>query len=156
MLLSWSRNFQRSLLHFCSHLYSRLNMKFSCNNFHFSFNIQLIHTHIYYIYELPCWLRHKESSCNVGELCLKPGLRRCPGGGLGQPSPVFLPGESPRTADLVGSRPWGHKELDMTEQVSKHTHIYMYACTLSCSVMSDSLLHHGLHPTRLVPWVFSR
>ena len=41
----------------------------------------------------------KESACNVGDLGLIPGLRRSPGGlhGIWQPTPVFLPGESPRT-----------------------------------------------------------
>ena len=36
----------------------------------------------------------KESSCNAGDLGLIPGLRRFPEGGHGQPTPVFLPGES--------------------------------------------------------------
>ena len=35
-----------------------------------------------------------------------------------QPSPVFLPGESHRQRSLVGYSPWGHKELDTTEQLS--------------------------------------
>ena len=34
------------------------------------------------------------------------------------PTPVFLPGESHGQRTLVGCSPWGHKELDMTEQVS--------------------------------------
>ena len=32
-----------------------------------------------------------------------------------QPTPVFLPGESHGQGSLVGSSPWGHKELDLTE-----------------------------------------
>ena len=32
-----------------------------------------------------------------------------------QPAPVFLPGESREQGSLVGHRPWGCKELDMTE-----------------------------------------
>ena len=33
---------------------------------------------------------------------------------------------------LVGYSPWGHKEADMTEQLSKHTHIHIiYTCTYS-------------------------
>ena len=35
-------------------------------------------------------------------------------------------------------------------------HVCMYVCVHTCSVMSDSLLRHGLQPTRLVSWVFSR
>ena len=32
-----------------------------------------------------------------------------------QPTPVYLPGESQGRGSLVGCRPWGHTELDMTE-----------------------------------------
>ena len=32
-----------------------------------------------------------------------------------QPTPVFLPGKSPRWRSLVGYSPWGHKESDTTE-----------------------------------------
>ena len=40
-----------------------------------------------------------------------------------QPTPVFLPGESPWTEDPGGPHPWGCKESDMTEQLSTHTQI---------------------------------
>ena len=32
-----------------------------------------------------------------------------------QPTPVFLPGESQGRGSLVGCRPWGYTESDMTE-----------------------------------------
>ena len=48
----------------------------------------------------PGGLDSKESACNVGDLGLIPELRRSPGGG--QPTPVFLPGESPGTEDPGG------------------------------------------------------
>ena len=35
-----------------------------------------------------------------------------------QLTPVFLPGESHGQRHLAGYSPWGHKELDMTEQLS--------------------------------------
>ena len=38
-----------------------------------------------------------------------------------QPTPVFLPGESHGQRSLVGYSPWGHRESDMTEQLSTHT-----------------------------------
>ena len=44
-----------------------------------------------------------------------PGLRRSPGGGNGNPTPVFLPGKSHRQMSLMGYSPCGCKELDMTE-----------------------------------------
>ena len=36
-----------------------------------------------------------------------------------QPTPVFLPGESHGQRSLTGDSLWGHKELDMTEQLSQ-------------------------------------
>ena len=35
-----------------------------------------------------------------------------------QPNPVFLPGKSHGQRSLVGYSPWGHKESDMTEQLT--------------------------------------
>ena len=35
-----------------------------------------------------------------------------------QPIPVFLPGKSHGQRSLEGYSPWGHKESDMTEQLS--------------------------------------
>ena len=35
-----------------------------------------------------------------------------------QPTPVFLPGESPWTESLADYSPWGRKELDTTERLS--------------------------------------
>ena len=35
-----------------------------------------------------------------------------------QPTLVLLPGESHRQRSLVGYRPWGPKESDMTEQLN--------------------------------------
>ena len=34
-----------------------------------------------------------------------------------QPTPVFLPGKSHGWRSLVGRGPWGHEELDTTEQL---------------------------------------
>ena len=45
-------------------------------------------------------------------------------------TPVFLPGKSHGQMSLVGYSPWGHKESDMTEQLTEHNeftyilHIY--------------------------------
>ena len=40
-----------------------------------------------------------------------------------QPTPVFVPRDSHGQRSLVGYRPWGHKELDMTEQLSMEGNI---------------------------------
>ena len=38
-----------------------------------------------------------------------------------QPPPEFLPEESPWTEEPGGLYPWGHKESDMTDQLSTHS-----------------------------------
>ena len=40
-----------------------------------------------------------------------------------EPTPVFLPGESPWTEQPVGYSPEGHKDSD-TIEVTEHTHTY--------------------------------
>ena len=44
-------------------------------------------------------------------------------GALGQPTPVFLPGEFHELRSLAGYSPWGHKELAITEQLT-HSQLY--------------------------------
>ena len=62
----------------------------------------------------------KESTCNVGDLGLIPGLGRSPEEGM-QPTPVFLPGQSHGQRSLAGYIAfaiWGCKESDTAEQLS--------------------------------------
>ena len=40
------------------------------------------------------------------------------------PTPVFLPGKFHGQGSLEGYSPWGHKEPNMTEQLSVHTHTH--------------------------------
>ena len=56
----------------------------------------------------------EESTCIVGDTGSIPGLRKSPGGGNGNPLPVFLPGKSHGQRNLEDYSPWGHKESDMT------------------------------------------
>ena len=57
----------------------------------------------------------EESTCNMGDLGLIPGLGRSPGGGHGNP-PQYSCLENPYGhRSLVGYSPWGCKESDMTE-----------------------------------------
>ena len=51
-----------------------------------------------------------------------PWVGRIPWKRKWQHTPVFLPGKSHGQRSLVGYGPWGCKELDMTEQLSMHTH----------------------------------
>ena len=64
----------------------------------------------------------KESPCNVGDQGSIPGLGRSPGGGNGNPL-LYSCLENPHgQGSLVGYRPWGHKESDMTEQLNTGQH----------------------------------
>ena len=44
-----------------------------------------------------------------------PWVRKSPWRRKWQPTPVFLPGKSPGQRSLLGYRPWGRKESNMTE-----------------------------------------
>ena len=63
----------------------------------------------------------KASAGNAGELGLIPGLGRSPAEGNGNPTPVFLPGESHGRRSLVGCSPRGHKGWDTTERLHSLT-----------------------------------
>ena len=59
--------------------------------------------------------RVKNLPVNAGNVRDESG--RSPGGGHGQPTPVFLPEESHGQRSLVGYSPGGRKESDMTERL---------------------------------------
>ena len=52
-----------------------------------------------------------------------PWVRNIPCRRKQQPTPVFLPGKSHGWKSLPSYSPWGHKELDTTEQL--HFHLYI-------------------------------
>ena len=58
--------------------------------------------------------RHKKHGFN-------PWAGKIPWKRAWQPIPVFLPGESPRAEEPGGYSAWGHKESDMTYQLSTQT-----------------------------------
>ena len=60
----------------------------------------------------------KESACNAGDTDLIPGLGGSPVEGNGNPLQYSCLENPYGQRSLAGYSPWGHKELDMTEQVS--------------------------------------
>ena len=59
--------------------------------------------------------------CRRHKTCMfNPWVGKIPWRRKWQPTPVFLAGEFHEQRSLVGYSPWGHKELDMTEQLSAH------------------------------------
>ena len=78
----------------------------------------LIRTQAYLIWSFPDGSDGKESACNVGDLCLIPGLGRFLGGGHGNPLQYSCLENLYGQRSLVGYSPWGRKELDMPERLS--------------------------------------
>ena len=77
-----------------------------------------------------------------------PGSGRSPRKGNGNPTPVFLPGESHGQRSLADYSPWGRKELDTTEwpthtqkayilyiHTHKHTMEYYYSAIKKNEIM---------------------
>ena len=65
----------------------------------------------------------KESTCNVGDLGLIPGLGRCPGGGHGNPHQYSCLENPHGQRSLAAYSPGGHKESNTTERWSTAQHI---------------------------------
>ena len=65
----------------------------------------------------------KNLLASAGDAGLIPGLGRSPGVGNGNPTLIFLPGESHGQRILAGYSPWCHKEPYMTERPSVHVHM---------------------------------
>ena len=51
-----------------------------------------------------------------------------------QPTPVFLPGEFHGQRNLAGYRPWGHKQLDMTEWLTLSLKLNLYPSLCWCTL----------------------
>ena len=71
------------------------------------------------------WYSGKESVClcrRCKRLRFDPCVRKIPWSTKWQPNPVFLPGKfhGERSLALGDYSPWGHKELDTTEQTGMH------------------------------------
>ena len=73
----------------------------------------------------------KESTSNEGDLDSIPGLGRSLGEGNGYPLQYSgLENSMDRGAWQASSSPWGHKESDMTEQLSLHFISFQGICLL--------------------------
>ena len=71
----------------------------------------------------------KVSACNAGGLGSIPELGRSPGGGHGNPLQYSCL-ENPGQRSLAGYSPWGRKELDMTEWLSRAQYSLKSHCCL--------------------------
>ena len=72
---------------------------------------------------LPWWLSGKTSACHCRRCWFDPWVGKIPWRRKWQPTPVFLPGKLHGQRSLAGYSPWGHKEMNMTKQLSTHKEI---------------------------------
>ena len=70
----------------------------------------------------PCSSDGKESASNAVEPSSIPGLGISPSGGLGKPLQYSCLENPYGQKSLGGYSPWGHKDLDMTEQLHTGQH----------------------------------
>ena len=79
-------------------------------------------THFFFAQSLPGGTSGKESTslCRIHQRCrFNPWVRKTPRTRKWYPTPVFLLGESHGWRSLVGYSPWGHKESESTEHLSR-------------------------------------
>ena len=83
------------------------------------------------------WCKKSTFHCRRHRKCVfNPWVRKIPCRRKGQPTPAFLPAEPQGQRSLVGYCSQGHKELDTTEQISRHerfqcSHVLPDACHVS-------------------------
>ena len=87
----------------------------------------------------------KNPSANIGDVRdvgLILGSGGSPGGGNGNPLQYFAWKIPLTERSLVGYSLWGHKESDMTEQLSKHTHTQNNLILTTSPIFQMRLLRH--------------
>ena len=82
-----------------------------------------------------------ESTFNVGDLGSISGLGRSSGGGHGNLTPVFLPGESPWTKEPGRSKRAGHNWAAKRARAHTHTHTHTHTFTKIETKRSFSYIH---------------
>ena len=116
------------------------------------------------IYGLLCGSNGKESTCNAGDKSLILGLGRSPVEGSGNLHQYSCLGKSHGQRSLAGYSSWGHKEWDMTEQLTHtlhthtHTHTHIYITfpwsihSLILHVFFNCLVQQSSLPPATHPW----
>ena len=73
---------------------------------------------------LPKWLSGEESDYQCRRCRFNSCIRKIPWRRKEQCTPVFLSGKCHEHGSLAGYSPWGHQELDMTEQLNRSSSIF--------------------------------
>ena len=109
----------------------------------------------------------KESACNAGDPGLIPGSGRSPGGGHGNPFQYACLENPHGQRSLSDYSPWGHKELDTTEQLStapliliislvslSHFFLLQSVCFTGTQLIFRHNIYNQLSPSLVNPYWF--
>ena len=102
--------------------------------------IQIFVLSLDYETQLPWWLRQESICLQCGRPRFDCWVRKIPWRRKWQPTPVLLLGKYHGWRSLVGYSPWGHKELDKTEQL----HFLFFFDYANSSKFSESGITHFL------------
>ena len=98
---------------------------------------------------LPWWLRRYSVCLQWGRPGFDSWVRKTPWRRKRQSTPALLPGKSHRRRSLISYSPWGHKELDTTEQLHfffKNTfYIFLFLFPSSPHSFLTTLLRYIIH-----------
>ena len=86
------------------------------------------------------WLRQKRIYLQCRRPRFNPWVGKIPQKREWLPTPVFLHEESHRQRSLAGYSPWGHKELNTTEQLALSLQLFICLSGLSCSIACGILV----------------
>ena len=108
------------------------------------------------------WCQCKEPACQCRR-CKRhkfdPWLGKIPWRREWQPTPVILPGESHGQRSLVGYSPWGCKELDMTEQLTRLPLLLVLNELIPTTVLeewvSDTSWQHCIQYTQIYYYIYN-
>ena len=78
----------------------------------------------------PRWVSGKESTCQCRKCGFDPWVEKIPWRRSWQPTPVFLPGESPWTEEPGGVQSWAHTDSDTTATKTTTTPSFPYRQSL--------------------------
>ena len=104
-----------------------------------------------FLLDFPGGSDSKESVCNAGDPSWIPGPGRSPGRGHGNPLQYSCQENPHGQRSLVGCSPWGHKELDVTGQLSATQHILYTGASQVVLVVKNLPANAGNRGTGLSP-----
>ena len=86
----------------------------------------------WWVFPSGSWVTDPPTNAGDARLRFSPWVGKTPWRRARQPTPAFLPGESHGQRSLAGYSPWGHKELNTTEQLNNDYKVMVTRFQVSC------------------------